>query len=202
MRSTKWVRPAVLATAVMAVAWMMAVLACGPTAVPAQQSGSGEAAELTLTPTPVCWTLPVYGGGTRTGCEEPGPPNTDFSLRMAIKEHKEQSAKRARGESAEPVLVNVQIYVETETETDELLEFLDANAGDAEVHVFRATDRWWAGQFRIARLDAGLIEAIHQMEGVIKMATIHPLKFGGSRLQQDPSVTPTLTAAQVTHADQ
>ena len=122
---------------------------------------------------------------------------------MAIKEHKAQSARRVRGEPLEPVTVKVRIYVKTEAGTDALLEFLAANGGDAEVHVFRSTEHWWAGQLRITRLDAGLIEPIAEMEGVATMSIIPPVLGMSNRLQrQEPKVVPTLTAAQITHADQ
>ena len=222
-------RPLLLAVVAMLAMGVVAVLACGPAAVPEQQSGgaggvaesvsvpatevpfvlqqSGDVgkAEPTETPrsTPVCWEVPVYGGGTRIGCEEPGPPNTDFALRMAIKEHKEQSASRARGEPVDPVTVEVRIYVKTEAGTDALLEFLAANGGDAEVHVFRSTEHWWAGQLWVSRLDAGLIESIAEIEGVATMSIIPPLQETGNRLQQrESTVASALTAAQITHADQ
>ena len=92
MRSTKWMRVGVLAASVTALTVVVAVVACGPAApeqqsggvggvaesvsVPAteapfvlQQSGDGGQAEPTPTTTPVCWEVPVYGGGTRIGCE-------------------------------------------------------------------------------------------------------------------------------------
>ena len=227
MKSVNVIKTGILAVAMLAMAGVMAVLACGPTAAPEQQSGDvegaagsvsasateapfvlqqsgdGGQAEPTPTTTPVCWEVPVYGGGTRIGCEEPGPPGTSFDLRMAIKEHKEQSASRARGESVEPVTVNVKIWVKTEAGTDALLEFLAANGGDAEVHVFRSTEHWWAGQLWVSRLDAGLIESIAEIEGVATMSIIPPLQETGNRLQQrESTVASALTAAQITHADQ
>ena len=140
-----------------------------------------------------------------TGCELPGPPETDFGVRMAIKEHKEQSAKRARGEPVEPVTVDVSIFLGTSDAVDRLLEFLETEAGGLEMYVSRSSrsDGWLAGIVNIYRLDAGLIEPIFEIGGVLKMETIAPLNYGGSRLQQaTPSATPTLTAAQLTHADQ
>ena len=208
-KSTKSMRFSMLWITVAALMAVIAVLACGPAAA-SQQAGGGEKEKatpmptptLTPTPTPVCWEVPMHGGGTRTGCEEPGPPNTDFSLRTAINKHKAQSANQARGASAEPITVDVSIFLETETAANHLLEFLETNAGGAKLDVNRHGGDWWAVDVWVFRLDAGLIESISKMEGVMKMETIHPLKEEGSRLQQQPSVTPTLTAAQITHADQ
>ena len=179
-----------------------------------QGSGEGSSeggkptptATLTPTSTPICWEIPVYGGEGRmtTGCELPGPPETDFGVRMAIKEHKERSAKRARGEPVEPVTVDVTIFLGTSDAVDRLLEFLETEAGGLEMYVSRSSrsDGWLAGIVNIYRLDAGLIEPIFEIGGVLKMETIVLLNYGGSRLQQSASATPTLTAAQLTHADE
>ena len=228
MKSVNVIKTCILAVAMLAMAGVMAVLACGPTAAPEQQSGDvegaagsvsasateapfvlqqsgdGGQAEPTPTTTPVCWEVPVYGGGTRIGCEEPGPPGTSFDLRMAIKEHKAQSASRARGESVEPVTVDVSIFLETEAVAYRLLEFLETNARDADWDVSWHGGDWWAVDVWVFRLDAGLVETVLEMEGVLKMESLHPLKENGNRLQQrqEPAVAPTLTAAQITHADQ
>ena len=213
MKAYQWVRLVLSSFAVMSVVGVMAVVACAP-AAPSSQSGSGdgekESPTETPTPTvtPVCHEVPMYGGGTRIGCEMSGPPGTDQSLSAAHNKHMEQKATRAarggRGEPVEPITVNVRIYVETEGATDRLVEFLEVNAGDARVHVYRATDRWWAGSFRIRGLDAGLIQPIAEMDGVMRMDTIFPFSHGGSRLDQQPSSSfaSAVTATQITHADQ
>ena len=140
MKAYQWVRLVLSSFAVMSVVGVMAVVACAP-AAPSSQSGSGdgekESPTETPTPTvtPVCHEVPMYGGGTRIGCEMSGPPGTDQSLSAAHNKHMEQKATRAarggRGEPVEPITVNVRIYVETEGATDRLVEFLEVNAGDA-----------------------------------------------------------------------
>ena len=53
VKLTRWIRPAVFATAVVAIAGVMTVLACGPLSVLAQQSaGSGSASESAFMPAP------------------------------------------------------------------------------------------------------------------------------------------------------
>ena len=171
--------------------------------------GEKPTATATLTPTstPICWDVPVYGGEGRMSpvCELPGPPESDFAVRMALKKHKERSAKRARGEPVEPITVNVRIYLETQEAADQLLDLLETELGEvgvARLGVNRDGRTWWAAYVWVLHLDAGLIEPIYEMGGVLKMSTIAPMSYGGSRLQQTPAVAPTLTAAQLTHADQ
>ena len=125
----------------------------------------------------------------------------------AIEKYKKQSANRGRGEPVEPVTVNVSIFLGTSDAVDRLLEFLETEAGDLEMYVSRSTDPddWLAGVVDVFGLDAGLIEPIYEMGDVVRMETIVPLTEHGSRLQQSPqqaTPTPTLTAAQLTHAAQ
>ena len=105
----------------------------------------------------------------------------------------------------EPVTVNVRIYLETEKAADQLLDLLETELGEvgvARLGVNRDGRSWWAAYVWVLRLDAGLIEPIYGIDGVLKMSTIAPQSYGGSHLQQTPSATPTLTAARLTHADQ
>ena len=149
MNSTKWMRSAVLAAAVVAVAGVIAVLACGP-AAPAQQSGGGggsgekenptETPTLTPTPTlhPDCVTLTLPDGSTGVSCLPPGPDNVEANLRRHYNQqmaHK-KDAQEGRRSVVEPVYIGISVEMTTHEAVDAVADFLEAN-GYAVVHRFK-----------------------------------------------------------------
>ena len=78
MKAAQWVRLVVLSFAVMSVAGLIAVLACGPSAPSAPPNGAGNVSDSVSLPTEVPFMLPQSGDGgngepTAEPTEEPTP---------------------------------------------------------------------------------------------------------------------------------
>ena len=183
MKSTKWVRTGVLAVAVLAVAGVIAVLACGPAAVPQQSGGGGEVVakeKPTPTPTPtlhpdcVTFTLPdgVPGsGGKVTSCPPPGPDNVDANLRRGYNGYmsrKEAAAQDARRAAVEPVYLGG-ITVETTTveAVDAVAEFLEENGDGGVVYRYKyGVGHDPVGAVVAAYVNIELVPSIAAIDGV------------------------------------
>ena len=154
MKSIKVVKSGVLTSATLAIAGVMAVLACGPAAAPVQQaggstveesvsvpateapfvvqqSGDGEKEQPTPTRDPECYEVDIpHTDRTDWSCPEPGPRNIDPNLRSRYNGHMEQKATRqARGQASENVQLRVIVGTSTEDAVDDVVEFLNANGG-------------------------------------------------------------------------
>ena len=203
MKSTKWMRSAVLTTAVMAVAGVIAVVACGP-AAPAQQSGNsgGGKEQPTATPYPDdCkrkWNRITEGW--EMVCPEPGSRKIDHNLRREYNDHMEKKATReARGETVAAIERRVYIEVSAHGVVDAVVDYLEARSSNPIKHTkYPRGDGLVSGLVSIE-----LFPAIADMEGVVEIRPI-PQASPVSLMRQssNPTPVPTMTALEHVRADQ
>ena len=188
MSSTKWVRTGVLAVALLAVAGVIAVLACGP-AASSQQSGGGEVVakeKPTPTPTPTlhpdCFTMTMPDGYVAMSCPEPGPENVDANLRRSYNGYMadKKDAQEGRRAAVEPVYIGIKVELTTHEAVDAVADFLEEN-GDGGVvnrykfgadHPFGRVGAVGAAYVNIELIP--LIAAIDGVESVKKPVGTHP----------------------------
>ena len=203
MRPTKWMRSAVLTTAAMAVAGVIAVVACGP-ASPAGQSGSGGGKQEQPTATPYpddCReVLHPMSGELITVCPEPGSRKIDGNLRREYNAHMEKKATRqARGEEVPAIQRMVIIRVSTHDAVDAVVDYLEARTSNP-MSGYKDSG---AGGRVIGVVDIELLPALAERDDVVEIdLEIPPAPASLMRQSSSPTPTPTLTALEHVRADQ
>ena len=221
MKTNRWMKAAILASAVAALTAVVAVLACGPAASERQSSGSGDAVRRVTSPeTEAQFVLqqpgdvskatptPTPGPGCErrmnrfteewhVSCPEPGPQNIEHNLRWKFNEHMSERADRqVRGEPVEVVSLRVIIHTSTEDAVDDVLSYLKDVDTRGPVYPSKG------GNF-----PKGRVSARFSVELLPEVATINgvqlidkPSRPSGQSLNFQRS--PALTAADVVHVDQ
>ena len=144
MKSTKWMRTGVLAVALLAVVGVMAVLACGPSAAPSQQSSGGGVSESVSVPaTEAPFVLPQSGNGDGGPVDPTGEPTATptptvpFAGDVRVGPNlvgyyadavEENVARQARGEDREFPVLPVFVKATPEGKSD-VAQFLSDNGG-------------------------------------------------------------------------
>ncbi len=197
MKSTKGMRSAVLVTALLAVAGVMAVLACGPAASTQQAVGVGSVAakeEPTETPTPTatlhpdCVTLPLPDGRRVTSCPPPGPENVESNLRryynyaMATK-----AANAGRRSVVEPVYIDVLVYTDSVAAMRSVAEFLESARDVGVVTVYPKPTRYGAAGVTAWHVNIELVPQIAAMEGVLRVDKVQEGVPRSSQWQLSPN---------------
>ena len=179
MSLTKWMRTGVLAVALLAVAGVMAVLACGPAASSQQSGGSGgdvvaqEKPPVSPTGTlhPDCVTITFPGSsGPSTSCPPPGSENVDANLRWSYNGYmsrKEAAAQDGRRASVDPVYIGVTIETTTVEAVDAVAEFLEENGDGGVVYRYKyGVGHDPVGALVAAYVNIELIPSIAAIDGV------------------------------------
>ena len=184
MKASQWVRLVVLAFAVVSVAGVMAVIACGPSAPLAPPNGAGNVSDsVSLLATEAPFLLPQSGDGDGVEVEPTAEP-TDTSMPTAtvpldgnlrvghylmeryVNAVEENTAREARGEAREFRVFRVlPVFVKTTLDgKGAVAKFLEANGG---LNVFINPD---ALVGRIALdMDIGVIPELLEVEGFIRV---------------------------------
>ena len=181
MKLSQRVRLVVLSFAVMSVAGVMAVLACGPLAPTAPPNGAGNVSDSVSAPaTEAPFVLPQSGDGgggqvepTEVPTETPTPTATvpldgDIRVGYRLRQYygvaiEENTAREARGEAREFRVLPV--FVKTTPDGEAAVaKFLEANGG---LNVFRDPDAS-VGQIALD-MDIGIIPELLDVEGFVRV---------------------------------
>ena len=224
MKLSQRVRLVVSAFAVMSVAGLLAVVACGPSAPAAppngagnvsasvsapateapfvlQESGDGEKEEPTATPYPDdCMEFKRPDNGEMIMvCPEPGPRAIEQDLRQqynALMVERELAAQEGRRSTLGPIVLEIQISTSTTDAVDDVLEFLEANGARVSGHS-KESDVHAAG-IVVAYVSIELLPSIIEIEGVQSVVEVDYAQPASGNLQAPP----TMTAVERTQVDE
>ena len=207
MNSRLNIKVAVLATAILLIAGVVAIMACAPAAPTGGGSGDTPSATqppsqeqpeatATMTPTPsptpeiICSDYFGPRGEAMTTCQPAVPPIIRPDLQDDIDRHMAEKEKAAKdGRSTETKIIQVMILTETPDTVDALVAFLEANTS-GRIRSGKTTDGTYSSGAS-AYLSIEIVPEIAELDGISEIYETETFQPEGSNRQGTPPATLT-----------